>query len=247
MTKDEAKALVKGPFGSELLKTITKYVAPLFWIQPQKEGFKVINNGTTFFIYTPIKTFGVTADHVFQGFIKAKVKNQSLICRIHNLIIDLEDRLIDRNKELDIATFHISPQEVEQVDKWFLTNWPPVIPEIDKGIMFAGFPGEARKQYSSGKVEWGAYPATGIATSVSDRIISCQFERKYWIETPPFKIPPENFDISGLSGAPMLTLIENDMMSWSIGGVMTDFHPDFKIAMASRADVILPDGMLKKN
>lgn len=249
MTKDEAIALLEGQFGTEVLTAITNYVAPLYLMQPQNKGYTVVKNGTTFFLQTPQKTIGVTADHVFQDFIDAQASNNNLICAIYDLIIDdLENRLIDRSKGLDIATFRISPQEVRNIKKYCISYWPPVIPEIGKGIMFTGFPGEDRKQLASRKIEFGTYSALGTATSVRDTTITCQFNRRNWTEIRPFALPEENFDLGGLSGAPMLTVLDKGgVMAMALGGVIFEFSQEFEIVMASRADVILPDGMLKKN
>jgi hypothetical protein len=68
-------------------------------------------------------------------------------------------------------------------------------------------------------------------------------------------IPPENFDFRGISGGPMLMVIQGrNLRSWALAGVIyqgpnTSENPDeaisgLEIIRARRAHFILPDGHL---
>ena len=53
-------------------------------------------------------------------------------------------------------------------------------------------------------------------------------------------------DIGGVSGAPMVTIVDSaGLHYWRLGGVMTGFNASFEIFYATRADFILPDGTLR--
>ena len=245
MTKDEAIALLMGDFGPETLKTTARYVAPLFWQRPEKGHLRIMRNGSIFFLRPESVSFAVTSNHVFQAYIRDRESTSNITCQIGDMTFSPEERLIESSDELDIATFRVSSSEVSQLNKMELTIWPPRVPEEGKGILFAGFPGHERFTLSSHEFSFGIYAALGTATSISDRDITCQFERENWIEISGFQVPPEGYDLGGMSGAPLLTVIErSDLWIWTLGGVIREFNQPLEILRASRADRILPDGRL---
>lgn len=247
ITKKEAISLLKGPFGSEILKTISSYVAPLFWSRPENERLSIQGNGSIFFLRPNDISFAVTANHVYQAYMTDKKSSTNIFCQIGNIPFALEERLIDINEELDIATFRTTPDEIRKINKWELSKWPPSLPEVEKGVLFAGFPGHERFELSSREVSFGIYAALGTATTVSERNITCQFERKCWVEITGFALPPKGYSLNGLSGAPLFTVIErNGLWLWALGGVIYEFNSNLEIIMASRADNILADGRLTK-
>lgn len=155
--------------------------------------------------------------------------------------------MIDASSELDIATFRISSDEVSQINKRELTKWPPALPEIGKGVLFAGFPGKERLTLSQNEFSFGTYSALGTATSISDKNITCQFEREHWVKITGLKLPPEGYPVDGLSGAPLLTVLEHKgLWLWGLGGVIYEFNKKLEIVFASRADKMLSDGTLMK-
>ena len=57
---------------------------------------------------------------------------------------------------------------------------------------------------------------------------------------------PEVYEIGGVSGGPLVTMVDSaNLCYWRLGGVMTAFNTSFEIFYATRADFILPDGTLK--
>jgi hypothetical protein len=54
-------------------------------------------------------------------------------------------RCVDIDLDIDIATFMISPREIEAIERvpygGLQAQWPPPPPRVDVGITYAGFPG----------------------------------------------------------------------------------------------------------
>jgi hypothetical protein len=105
------------------------------------------------------------------------------------------------------------------------------------------------------EISFGAAPGSGIASSVSEKDISSQIERERLIAVLGQGLPPENFDFGGISGSPMLSVVEqNGLRSWSLAGVIYEGpNPSsdaaqaiagLEIIRARRAHFILPDGTL---
>jgi hypothetical protein len=207
------------------------------------------SNGTVFFFESEGRTFMVTANHVLAAYLDARSRFGDFPqCQIGNLRLDPEERLIARSAPLDIATFVISPTEIKKTayEERYAMSFQPMPPEKDKGVFFAGFPGVARRQLSEREVEHGIFTALTVADNITDREISGHFERERQVDKPGRPTAPEGYDIGGVSGAPLVTMVDSaNLCYWRLGGVMTGFSTAYEIFYATRADFILPDGTLR--
>ena len=102
MDKNEAISLLKGKYGRAISNLASSYTSAIFWIS-EASNVKV-GNGSIFFIDCGNGPFAVTADHVYEGYLKSKKTDPFLRCQIGSVPFVPENRLIDRDKELDIAT-----------------------------------------------------------------------------------------------------------------------------------------------
>jgi hypothetical protein len=88
-------------------------------------GAVSIRNGTAFFLRTNEAIFGVTAAHVIEG--RGSWREH---CETYgatplrlggrdgaSLLLEWDARAVDIDLRMDIATFMISPREVEQIDR----------------------------------------------------------------------------------------------------------------------------------
>ena len=118
-----------------------------------------------------------------------------------------------------------------------------------------GFPGIETIWTSPREVSFGAAPGGGIASSVSESDISSLIERDHLLAVLGRGLPAENYDFRGMSGGPMLTVIEDGLLrSWSLAGVIYEGPNSsadsgqaidgLEIIRARRAHFILPDGSL---
>ena len=249
MEKDDAIKLLKGPYGREIANIARDYTSAIYWISPKKQK---INNGSIFFLDFGNGPFAVTADHVYQGYLDSKADDPSTKCQIGNIVFSPQERLIDRDTKIDVATFSVKNKEIE-IDKKTVhmvdtRNWPPKPPEVGKGIFFAGYPGGYRTaQIRKGvEVNFGTYFSVLVATSVKDNDIICQYERNEIINMFVDSELPYPQNLGGLSGAPLWTLVQTNIFSWRLGGIIYQFSPDFELLYARRPDCLLADGRIKK-
>jgi hypothetical protein len=242
-----AKELMAGDYGSQIIRIVPRYVAPVFWLRAGDDGPIVVTNGTVLFLDTGTTTLIVTANHVIDDYKKAAAEGR-VRCQILNLEFDPVARLIDSNTEYDIATLAIARGEIERVGSgpdgspMFLTGWPPQVPDVERGILFAGFPGNQRLRQGAREVNFGIYTAAAVATTISPRNITCQIDHSVITAAPQMTKPPPGYDPGGISGGPILTLIErSNIVTWRLGGVIYEASPDMDMIFATRADVIQPD------
>jgi hypothetical protein len=255
---------MKAGLGKAELELVASLTVPLYWIIREDSGVRA-RNGSAFFLDAGRGPFAVTAAHVLEGLEKAQASGAIVACQLgSDLTLDLAGKhgVIDRHDTMDIATFRITAEEVAALGKTVLTGhnkeWPPAPPEHDRGVTYCGFPGIGTVWVSTSEISFGAVPGAGIASSVSDTDISSLIEREHIMDVLGTGLPPENYDFGGMSGGPMLTVVEhNNLRSWRLAGVIyhgpnPSPYPDEAIAgleiiKARRADFIKDDGTLDKD
>lgn len=252
LTPEEALALAPGPLSGEVLRLAASYAQPLFWPTGAAANGP-IRNGTTFFLDAGRGVFGVTAGHVFDAYVEQKNGGGGL-CHVgmQGLRFDLEARLIDRGRKVDVATYRIEPSELGLLGATVRhePNWPPRRPQAERGVFYAGYPAAARSLVGERTIEWGLYAAGGVATAVNDESIVCQMERDNLVETLGLPIPREGgtdvgYDVGGLSGAPLFAFWESSLVYWKLAGVIHEGGGVvFEHVRAAHADRIRVDGTI---
>jgi hypothetical protein len=233
---------------------------PIFWIIREDERQFRALNGTGFFLNTGERLFGVTANHVLEGWRSDREKEEVIALQFGDLPFDPEGQnaIIGAHADIDIATFEVSPEEVLKVGKTvvkgYQSEWPPCPPQQGRGIYYAGFPGVEKIWLSPREISFGVAFAGGVASSVSETDVSSLIEREYIMpvrDGPP--LPPENYNFQGISGGPMFSVIDHrGLRTWAIAGVIyqgpnTELDPEtaipgLEIIKARRSHFILPDG-----
>ena len=260
-SEDEAKAIMSAGLGAAELEFAMSITAPLYWIIREGDKKFLARNGSVFFLNAGEGVFAVTANHVVDGWREDCRSHDVVALQLANLPIDLSGAhsIISSHAAMDIATFRISAAEVKAMGKTvltgFQTEWPPGPPQQDRGVYFGGYPGAETIWLAPDEVSFGAAPGGGVASSVSELDVSSQIERENLLAVLGKGIPPENFDFGGMSGGPMLTVIETKVIRcWSLAGVIYQGPnpsgdegmsiPGLEIIRARRAHFIKADGTL---
>jgi hypothetical protein len=232
-SKEEAIALTRGAYADVVEKTVAAYTTPFLWCEPDATGGLRARNGTILFVSAE-RTFAVTADHVFTGYLKSRQAFGEIVrCQLGNLRFDPEDRLIDRNVSLDIATFQIAPNEIGRTyEGKFAMSFDPLVPQKDRGVSFAGFPAVERTWLSEREIETGIFTALAGAENITDLKISGHFNRERQVDKPSRPTIPQGYDLAGVSGAPLATIVDSaNLHYWRLGAVITEFNKASKYSM----------------
>jgi hypothetical protein len=176
------------------------------------------------------------------------------------LPIDLQNRIIDRDSDMDIATFRVTEAEVTAAKRSFVrgpqSTWPPNAANNHDHVYYCGFPGVGREWIGDRALSFSILPMGGYVTSAREDLISIQIEREKMADIGPGKTP-ENFNFGGISGAPLLARSRiNSLEALSPIGVIikgpnTSDDPDqsiagFEVVAARPIQFILADGTLDK-
>jgi hypothetical protein len=224
----EAIRLIIDGLGKAELEITGSYPAPIVWIVEDEMGVKRMKGGTVFVLNTGVATFAVTAAHVVQEFFNdSKFPNVHCMIASHEkspLRIPLGDRIIDANEEIDIATFRITPEEIQYLNRMVLQghvrDWPPKPAEVGGPATYCGFPGVGRRSIEQGVV-FGAVPMAGIVTNSHETTTSIFIERDHLVRVLGNNDMPENFNFGGMSGGPLLAIIQAEVMrTWRPAGVI---------------------------
>jgi hypothetical protein len=263
VTAEELQAILSSGLGKYELHLFNSFNVPLFWTV-LKHG-TTYRNGTAFFLNAGQGPFGVTASHVIDGWHRSRAQEgASSLCLMGHrelLEIDWSARVIDQDADLDIATFSMTEDEVVTIlEKLVLTGaqkvWPPRPPPENCVLYYCGFPGVGTRQHPKGGPLFGALPGMGIATCVNDKTISILLEREYLVPLLGGGIPPENFNFGGISGGPVIKIVETSIRTYELAGVIfqgpntsddpEQAIPGFELIGARHAHFILPDGRLDR-
>jgi hypothetical protein len=223
ITPEQARELAGGAYGQTILRTAGSYVVPICWPESVDGGGVHLTNGSAFFVRTPRALFGVTAAHVVHQFLLDKAARPQLTCCLLDSDgpLDFPRDLIAVGTTVDIATFRANDELVARLGKQAITAWPPGTPNVGKGIFYAGFPGQVRNRTGTHEFSFGLCPGAGIADDVLDREIVSNLHREDLVDTLGNGLPPEGFEFGGMSGGPVLAVIETGLISWKLAGVIS--------------------------
>lgn len=119
-----------------------------------------------------------------------------------------------------------------------------------------GFAGIDTLWLAKDKISFGAAPGGGVASSVSDKDICSLMDRESVIPVLGRGVPPDDYDFGGISGGPMLAVVEGraGLRSWWPAGVIyegpnpapdaNEAIPGLQIIRARRMHFIRADGSI---
>ena len=221
-----------------------KVARPLLWYDVRASWPTYLPGATCFILRFNTGLIGVTADHVITAFEKAKRQAGETVSLLRTAHFDLSGAIIDRDAELDLATFSVTEGELiesEAVAADCRAEWPPPIPDEGKAITFAGYPECLRVGTWPHGREFRAFADVTWVQDVTDRYIVATFEPKRDIRVLAAPdIPELGANWSGCSGGPVLMHIERN-----------GFHRWFPVGMIVEGrgkprDGEMPDGEMQE-
>jgi hypothetical protein len=255
MSDERRSQVLLSGFGMNLLHSGLEFAVPLWWVGEDQTNGLTLRNGSAFLVNRGHGTFAVTAAHVLAAYILAKGAARNVVCQLGSLEFDPEARLISRQDNLDIATFRVTEAEAAHMNKAIVASEPPIleplVPAVGNFAFFAGFPAQSRRVTSKGDFVTAPYFAMPPITSVTDHQIACRFEREKMIDLGGQGLPPQGYDIGGVSGGPLLipTLVRQEDVEgviWRLAGVIVQAAAGelFEQIVAVRSNYIQCDGKI---
>lgn len=224
----------------EVAGLTVKAARPLIWHDASLPWPKRLSGGTCFILRFDNGLIGVTAEHVVQAFEDSKMLHPSNICLLRTVPLDLVSAIVDRDAELDIATFRITEDQLRMSEAMVIDcrspGWPPPTPDRGRELSLAGFP-EALKEVSPHhlvKFKAFAYLARVEDVGTRDIIVSYDPRRDGRMRAAP-ELPDLGANLSGCSGGPVLMHVERK-----------GIHRWFPVGLIVAGPGDLPDGMRRQ-
>jgi hypothetical protein len=241
----ERHRFLRSEGGKQLLLAIGESVSAIHWGNPRDgAAHSKHNNGSIFFINTGKGIFGVTAKHVYHGYVQRALE-EPVVCQIDNLRFDPIQRLVSEGHQCDIAIFRLTDAELGGLGR-LTVPWPPLIPKVGHAVLLAGLPGQEKKFPGRNVVNFSKYVAMPKVSSVNERDISMLLPPDdQLIDTLGLGLPPRQYEMAGMSGGPVALVTDSSgILAWRFSGVIYESHSSFEIVKAARADVISENGLV---
>ena len=215
---------------------------------PPVNDLPVVNSGTASLISLNNKPVAITCSHVIDKYRHLKEESPEIIFQIGNLKLDPIPKIISESSKdnLDIVIIDLEGENleelkfgnVENLDFFVPSKWPPGEVNIDQFVAFAGFPGAWRESVDSSSLVFNAFTCGAcLVGSVTDDHLCCVIERQQWIvsyERAGFD-GFELMKLGGLSGGPVFFLNE---LFWEFVGIIYEHNEAFDILYVRKSRFI---------
>lgn len=242
-----------------ILDFTLKACVSLYWHNQTEPWPRKLRGGSCFIIRFASRLVGVTAAHVVREFRDSSAKNQTIICQLHNVIFDLAGAVIDMDEELDIATFAVSEDHLEKIDRIAFdcsTEWPP--PPLGRpcALSLAGFPESMRQVREDSSATFAAYGALTVADDFTDCGILVTFDPARDRQVDGAPKPPLKYNLSGCSGGPVIEhkVLNGRRVCFPVGIIVAGAGKcqkgvvrEFDMIRIRRIDVIREDGTISRS
>jgi hypothetical protein len=206
----------------------------------------LLHNGTIVFVNTGARTFGITADHVVEQFFEDLRSKQLVQCQMGGITVDLENRIIDRDAALDLATIDVSDVIIGGSCAYShaAIRWPPEQLRENEVILLGGFPGKLREvQGSTISSPFESFIGRVSNASSQNATLALNFDSLIWSQNLAAKI---NEDIGGLSGGPVFRLVSESLERIELVGVIYQYLSSAELVLARHLSFVSADGHLVK-
>ncbi len=246
----------------EMYKEVTDLTVstarPLIWHDARQPWPKRLLGGTCFVLRLDAGLIGITADHVVRAFEDAVLQVHTTVCLLRTVLLDLPHAIIDRDADLDVATFRVTENQLIESRAIAIdcrSEWPPPTPDRGRELSMAGFPQELAGLSPWHNVEFRAFASLCRVEDLTNRDIITTYEpqRDFRIRSAS-EFPDLGANFSGCSGGPVLMhLLRNGIHRWFavallVGGprAFSDVPREFDTYTLRRLNFIRPDGSIER-
>jgi hypothetical protein len=184
--KEGFRELEKSGYLKQVREFAMTRCVPFFW-STQEAGHppRLLNNGTICYVDTGQRQIGITNNHAYQQYIDDLANFPDVEAQFNGNTIKPETRLIDRNKDLDLATFDVPATFVSSSTRKLLHHkppgWPPVPVISGDLVLYGGYPGEL-KEISPGQADFAFQSFIWRPTDITGRniVLHVDFPNLFW-------------------------------------------------------------------
>lgn len=239
---DGINRLERSGYMSVLRELVRSHTCPFWWFDDSAPlGQSILHNGTICFVNTGTEVLGITALHVYEGYLADKSKVPSLICQMGGVTVEPEKYINRVSKAHDLVSFKLPSVLVggARVTVHNAAKWPPS--KLKKGdlVILGGYPG-TRRDEDIGHANFDFVSFVGRITQDSDDHFSIYLDipNSHW---PQGISVGENPNLGGASGGPVFLLRTAPIETIEFAGIVYEYSQQFELVFARHAEQLLVD------
>ncbi|MCB2189953.1 MAG: hypothetical protein KQI62_00215 [Deltaproteobacteria bacterium] len=251
----EAKRLAAGPLGRELTKFPLRFAAAVTMGERPKLKHKAyINNGTAVLVKLDKRPIAITCSHIMEKYREKLEQDSNTVFQIGQAVINPQERLVDENRNIDLATIdmsgieahHVCMQTNLELNYYEPFSWPPAPVKPGDFVCVGGYPGAMRKQNTSDSLVFESFSAAGVQVpSVNDEYFMIQFEREFWVKNFGSDDYLTFNQLGGMSGCPVfIERSHGGIMNFDMVGIASEYQEEYDLMRARHANLINWDGSI---
>lgn len=221
-----------------------RLTAPIWWHAPAGAR-EPLRGGTVCFVHTGARIVGITAEHVHREIAALKRRDSRTWCQVGGHTFDPPARLIDADRELDIATYDFSEISANAAgaDVHHPPSWPPATVDGAVGIV-GGWPWQLGSSHESRVSHHFLHFVCQLQATNSDQIGAATFTAT----SVPWGAAalPAGTNLGGMSGGPVFRLISAPIEHLLLVGIVYEYQPTFELVLARPLSCIRADGTIDR-
>ena len=162
-----------------------------------------------------------------------------------------DKHFVERNQDLDLATFDVPPIFVSSHSRSLVyhtpASWPPAPLSQGELVIYGGYPG-ALREVSPGKADFAFQSFIWRVTDITDAniVMHVDFPNLFW---PNHEEQRMNENVGGVSGGPVFRIIEQlqtpeKRVYLELVGIVYEYHESLQVMRARHIRHVLADGSL---
>jgi len=225
---------------------VRSHTCPFWWYDDRAEvGSSILHNGTVTFVNTGSRVLGITANHVYEQYLKDKAQSPDTRCQFGSITVEPERYVISAEPNLDIVTFDL-PVVLATATGVTTHNagvWPPEELRTSDLVILGGYPGTRRSE-RSGTADFDFVTFISRVSQCShDHIaVYLNMPESHWPQGESIGSGP---DLGGASGGPVFRLRTDPIETIEFAGMIYESSQEFELIFARHASHVCSDGMVR--
>ncbi len=244
--QNEIDQLERAGYLPELRNLVRSHTCPVWWYDDRKaDGHSILHSGTLALVNTGLKVLAISANHVFEQYLKDKETDPNLKCQLGNVTVEPEKYVIDSDKTLDLVTFDL-PVILATATGVTIHNspsWPPPELHAPELVIFGGYPGNRRAEKSRTLNSDFVSFISRIGQSSEDHVsVHLNMSDSHWPQGERMTNSP---DLGGMSGGPVFRLRTGLLETLEFAGVVYESSRTYELVFSRHASFIQADGSIQ--
>lgn len=233
---DGIDRLERSGYMNVLRNLVRSHTCAFWWFDDSAAlGESILHSGTMTFVNTGTDTLGITANHVYESYLKDKADSPSIKCQIGSVTVEPERYVASIDTALDIAAFKLPSVLIAgtRVTVHNAATWPPEKLTESDLVVFGGYPGRRRTE-RIGVADFDFVSFVSRISQSSDDHISVYLNmpHSYW---PQGVSVGDNPELGGVSGGPVFLLRTEPIETIEFASVIYEYSPEFEVVFARHA------------